>query len=255
VLLASTFSNAIQWIGLAAGVLTLLQSARGLARWLGDRFVLRRGQAERAASFFRRRRVLSVVQLFLGAAIVLVAAFVHHRLGTYLLIALVVVSLFVGLWNEFRSWRAARRSLQEIEQLPWRLVPGPGPTLQATQTAQPKGINAESGTDDLTRLIALKKGRTEIQAAALLRPYLGRTFTVSGEVYSVSDHPDPAGPSIGFEIGGVSVFMFFARADAGSLPGLNRGDRVAVRGTLNDTRIFTFTNCKLLDAQPGMSDT
>jgi len=90
------------------------------------------------------RRIVSIVQVSLSVAVILVAALVHHRLGTRLVIGLAGAIFVAGVGREIWEWHSERtaRARFEKELGPWMLVPGPGagsdPDWPSDQSIRPR---------------------------------------------------------------------------------------------------------------------
>jgi hypothetical protein len=124
-----------------------------------------------------------------------------------------------------------------------RLDPGETPARRADFVST--SINPA-----LQRLHTIQRGKTHLQATALVALAIGEPIQFEGDVYSVSTHH--AVNSVGFEFVDYSVFAHFDPEDAGPLMALNRGDRVVVRGELAfaEPGAFTVGHAKLLGVSP-----
>jgi hypothetical protein len=111
----------------------------------------------------------------------------------------------------------------------------PVPTQPPAQagTTEPGFVDAHVTPD---YVLGLYEGRLDIQAQALVRPFIGQKMRVAIRVRNVASAPNGEWASISAELerSGSSLIMFFNEHDElSSIAGLQRGDLITVVGTLD----------------------
>ena len=133
-----------------------------------------------------------------------------------------------------------------------------GPVTLTGTTPSPKYLDREFVPSTLTldRLLASFNDKTDLQAQALCRPFLGKWMRVRGKVSSVSEFSRElfsvyVRPESGPEYIAPSILCLFREDWETSLHALSKNDQITVIGILQSASFLamTLTSCEIEDEQ------